>query len=86
MAALVVLHGAVTLQGGETASAGELALFALAGEEIALEATQDATILVLSGEPIQESVVAYGPFVMNTQQEISQAIQDYQSGKMGTLP
>ena len=44
-----------------------------------------ATVLLLTGEPLHEPVVGYGPFVMNTQQEIRQAIEDYRNGKMGKL-
>jgi len=55
------------------------------GERVVLEAKQEATILVLSGQPIAEPIARYGPFVMNTRDEIIQAVQDYQAGKMGHL-
>jgi redox-sensitive bicupin YhaK (pirin superfamily) len=50
-----------------------------------IEAASDATVLLLSGTPIDEPVVGYGPFVMNTEKEIRQAIADYRSGLMGHL-
>jgi len=53
-----------------------------AGKRIILEATEDAVVLVLNGEPIDEPVVGYGPFVMNTHDEIHQAVRDYQSGRL----
>lgn len=84
-AVLAVLRGAVTLNGSDSAGEGELAVFHREGENISLKASQDSTILVLSGEPIDEPVASYGPFVMNSQQEIAQAIQDYQTGRMGAL-
>lgn len=55
------------------------------GTHIVVEAVEDTRVILLSGEPIREEVSTYGPFVMNTEDEIKQAIVDYQSGKMGTL-
>jgi len=83
--ALVVQKGAVTLNSSTAAGAVELILFDRAGDRISIDAKDDATVLVLCGEPIDEPVVGQGPFVMNTQQEIVQAINDYRSGKMGHI-
>lgn len=66
-------------------SAIELAVFDRAGTRIRLEATTAARKLVLTGEPIGEPVVGQGPFVMNTHEEIRQAVRDYQAGRMGHL-
>lgn len=55
------------------------------GEQIDIKTSKESRFIVLSGEPIGEPISTYGPFVMNTEQEIQQAIADYQSGKMGTL-
>jgi hypothetical protein len=60
-------------------------LFENDGEEITIEATEDTVILVLSGEPIDEPIAAYGPFLMNTWPEVEQAIQDVNAGKFGIL-
>jgi len=84
--ALFVLKGKTLLNGKETAGEAELALFERAGEELSVKAETDTTILVLDGKPIYEPVVGYGPFVMNTQQEIHQAIADYQEGRLGSIP
>lgn len=84
-ALVAVLRGEVALNGSDAAGEAELALFEPAGESIWIEARKDSTILVLSGEPIDEPIAAYGPFVMNTQHQIAQAMQDYQAGKMGHL-
>jgi hypothetical protein len=83
--ALFILRGEVLLNTSDTADEAELALFSRDGEQITIEAQKDATTLVLNGEPIDEPVVGVGPFVMNTQSEIRQAMKDYQSGRMGPL-
>jgi redox-sensitive bicupin YhaK (pirin superfamily) len=83
--ALFVLKGTTFLNASQATGAAELALFERDGEEISVKAETAATILVLDGEPIDEPVVGHGPFVMNTQQEIRQAIADYQEGRFGRI-
>jgi redox-sensitive bicupin YhaK (pirin superfamily) len=84
-ALVVVAEGRVSAD-GKTAGAGELILFANDGERLSLSATEDAHVILLSGEPINEPIVQYGPFVMNTMEEIHQAIVDVESGKFGPVP
>lgn len=62
-----------------------MALFARDGSQVRLEANNDAVLLILSGEPIDEPIVGHGPFVMNTDAEIHQAFVDFQSGKFGRM-
>jgi redox-sensitive bicupin YhaK (pirin superfamily) len=81
---LLVLEGSVVVDGTPVPE-DRFALFANEGETFSVRATSDAKILVLSGEPIDEPIASYGPFVMNTQQEIMQAVEDFQSGKFGRL-
>ena len=81
-ALLFVLKGSVSMNGAETVGTAELATFERAGERIALEPREDTTLLVMSGEPIDEPVVGYGPFVMNTREEIGQAMADYAAGRL----
>jgi quercetin 2,3-dioxygenase len=69
----------------QSVTPGQLAVLAREGGAIRVLAAKDARVLVLSGEPIAEPVASYGPFVMNTREEIMQAMRDYQSGKMGHL-
>jgi redox-sensitive bicupin YhaK (pirin superfamily) len=82
--AVVVLKGDVSVNGAQ-AGAASFALLDPRGTEIELESTGGATLLLLSGQPIDEPIVGYGPFVMNSTREIQQALIDYQTGKMGQL-
>ncbi|WP_234736760.1 pirin family protein [Tellurirhabdus bombi] len=79
-----VLNGAVVVNGQEV-SGRALVVFGNDGTELEVRATADTRILLGSAEPINEPVVSHGPFVMNTQEEIKQAIYDYQTGRMGVL-
>lgn len=82
---LVNLRGKILLNETEKIDAAEMALFDRHGEKIKIAAHEDTTMLLLNGAPIDEPLVSYGPFVMNTQEEIRQAILDYQSGRMGRI-
>ena len=83
--ALVILRGTLLINGEEVARQGQLALFERDGRQLTLESNDDAKVLLLSGEPIDEPIVGHGPFVMNTEQEIHQAFADFQSGKFGRM-
>ena len=83
--ALLGLQGNVEINGSQPLGEAELAVLDREGSSLSLEARKDAGVLLLAGEPIVEPVVGYGPFVMNSEQEIRQAISDYQGGKMGTF-
>lgn len=82
---VAVLNGSVQINDTDVLREAELANLDREGQEIVLESNNDARLLVLSGEPIDEPVVGYGPFVMNTEGEIKQAMLDFQSGKFGAL-
>ena len=83
--ALVVLRGTIEVNGVESVRQGQLALFDRKGDQLTLQASEDAVVLLLSGEPIDEPIVGHGPFVMNTEQEIHQAFADFQSGRFGQM-
>lgn len=82
--ALLVINGSVEVN-GEKADEHSFILFKNEGEEISIKATADSVLLLLSGEPINEPIASYGPFVMNTQDEIYTAMREFQSGKFGVL-
>lgn len=83
--ALVVLHGTVRINGQHAAHDGQLVVLDAQGAGLAIEASTDAAVLLLSGEPIDEPVVGHGPFVMNRWEEIDQAIVDFNSGNFGRI-
>ncbi|GAB3914002.1 pirin family protein [Mucilaginibacter boryungensis] len=81
---LLVVEGAIEVN-GETAALHSLVLFKNDGEEISIKASEKSVLLLLSGEPINEPIAQYGPFVMNTNRELQEAFEEFQSGKFGTL-
>lgn len=82
--ALLMVNGGAVVN-NEAAEEHSFILFKNEGEQIDIKATGDAVILVLSGEPLNEPIASYGPFVMNTQEEIMESINEYQTGKFGVL-
>ena len=82
--AMLVVKGTASVN-GRGVNENDFVLFNNDGEEFTVSANGDARLLLLSGEPLNEPVANYGPFVMNTPQEIEQAINDFRSGKFGYL-
>lgn len=85
-AALYVLKGKIQVNGTQQAVATDLVLLDREGADAELTGTSDATVFVMNGEPIDEPISGYGPFVMNTPAEIQQALADFRSGRLATLP
>ena len=83
--ALFVLHGGLRLDERHNVRAAELAVFERAGSRLEFDVSEDSTVLLLNGQPLDEPVVGYGPFVMNSEAEIQQAIDDYNSGRFGQI-
>jgi len=83
--ALMIFNGDAKINGETEAGGLDFVLFENDGENILVEAKTDSHFLLLNGEPIDEPVIQYGPFVMNTEQEIRQAFADFNSGKFGFL-
>lgn len=82
---LLVIEGEVKVNNEEIVPTDHLLLFANEGENFEIEATENSVVLILSGEPLNEPIASYGPFVMNTQDEIRAAFDDFNNGKFGTL-
>lgn len=83
--ALLVIEGSIVVNDSETVPTDNFLLFTNEGEEFTVKALENSVVLILSGEPIDEPIVAHGPFVMNTQQEIIQAFNDVNMGRFGFL-
>lgn len=84
-AVVALLRGEVILDGRERLTGPQVALLGREGDGVALEAASDAGLFLLTGEPLDEPIASYGPFVMNTEAEIRRALEDYRSGRMGHL-
>ena len=83
--ALVVLEGSVTVNGESAVQEAQLVVMSHQGEQVHLHASSDARVLVLAGEPINEPIVGYGPFVMNSHTEIAEAGRDFNAGRFGQM-
>jgi hypothetical protein len=83
--ALLVVEGRIRINDEETVPADHFVLFENKGETFTIEALEDAVVLILSGEPINEPIAAHGPFVMNTKEELREAFHEFNTGKFGVL-
>lgn len=83
--AFLIIEGEVKINGAAHAGVNQLVHFSHEGTGIQIEAMEDSIVLVLSGEPIDEPIAQYGPFLMNKPEEIQQALRDYNEGKFGYL-
>lgn len=82
---VLIIEGEIKINNSEIIPENNFALFKHDGSDFQIEAIKDSIVLMLSGEPINEPISSYGPFVMNTEEEIREAYQDYYNGKFGYL-
>ncbi|MEG1021942.1 MAG: pirin family protein [Myroides sp.] len=82
---LLVIDGSMKINGSNTIHTDHLALMNHDGDDFIVEMESDGVVLVLSGDPLNEPIAHYGPFVMNTEEELTQAFKDFQQGKFGNL-
>ena len=83
--AALVVEGSISVNGEKNVPTDHFILFKNEGENFIIEATEDAVVLVISGEPLNEPIFPHGPFVMNSREEIIQAFEDFNTGKFGYL-
>ena len=83
--ALVVLSGTIEVNGEHIARESQLVVFEQDGSDFSIETASESKVMILSGEPLNEPIEGYGPFVMNTAQEIREAISDFNSGRFGSM-
>jgi redox-sensitive bicupin YhaK (pirin superfamily) len=83
--ALLVVEGEIEVNESATIPLDHFVLFENEGEQFTVKGLKKSTVLILSGQPINEPIAAHGPFVMNTRQELVEAFQDFQNGKFGYL-
>ena len=83
--AILLVEGSAKVNGTDIVPQDHFAMFNRDGETFTIEAVEDAVVLVLSGEPLQEPIAAHGPFVMNTRQELVEAFDEFNQGKFGYL-
>lgn len=82
---LYIAKGSIKVNGYGIVEQHHAIIFEIGGEQLSIETITDATVLLLSGTPLEEKIATYGPFVMNTESQILEAMRDYQLGKMGVL-
>lgn len=82
---ILVLDGTIQVGGDSVARRGELVTFERGGTDVLIEANNEAKLLILTGEPLNEPIVGYGPFVMNTREQIIEAFNDVHAGRFGRL-
>ncbi|MBK9308634.1 MAG: pirin family protein [Nitrospira sp.] len=83
--AILVVGGRVSVNGSAEVTEGELVVLTPRGTCVKIDAKTESRLLVMGGEPLNEPIARYGPFVMNTKDELVQAVEDYQAGRMGHL-